>query len=604
MKGVDLNYWQEETPPLDEYEFVIVRFGGGYLMDNRAHQHGAAAVAAGKPLGCYWDIMHQDAEEPSVIYDPVRQARNFLNVAVDLPDSEMLTGVPRFWVDVEQLGVTAAILWLFLSTWEAVRPGARIGIYCSQNSWYATVGRNHPEFARFPLWLCDYQGPLNYPDIWLLPGAAPAVLHQTRGNPLDLDETMTIIYTPNHPPLGLHHAAGGTEIARTLELIPAVSKAIDTDLGALSTAHAGTLTIGRLNDMGKLSGQGFDVNRYMDQGAGAEPMADVYFQFLLPSVKANPWIACWEGPIMQVPRSDDEREANDANAKEAYDADRRNFMLWYGEFAYQLARRLGTVDKLAGVGSWASGTPRPEHNLLRYWGRALEATAEFSAVQCYQDYAMDPTLPRAHYFNAEFEKLGYHNVLQVATELGVNEWGGGWRPLFANWDVCYGMVVKPWMDAAALAQFPLYGCFYSDGGTQQWAGHDVSNTTFVPRLAEWRAPVKEDDVTTQAQIDAIKAARAGVQTKLNEMDALINALTPDVAPARHTLRNLTNQQVINLFYGVFSSYSQLADAGGVQFLHDHKAEMYAGPAVEDMASLTAGQKALVLTALAALAPAG
>jgi len=85
-------------------------------------------------------------------------------------------------------------------------------------------------------------------------------------------------------------------------------------------------------------------------------------------------------------------------------------------------------------------------------------------------------------------------------------------------------------------------------------------------------------------------------TKLDEAKAI---LAPLAAP-KHTLVNLTNQQVINLFskaYGAGAYYALLTIATDEAYLLAHRTELYRGLPIEDMPGLTAAQKAALVAAL-------
>src|SRR3990172_6288702 len=92
------------------------------------------------------------------------------------------------------------------------------------------------------------------------------------------------------------------------------------DLGLSSVAPLTTLTVGRIDDLGMIDGQGFDVNRYYDQGVDPIAMAAYYYNVIwVEKVRSNPGLRVIEGPNEQV-------------------IDRAEAMTWYGEFRYAFAR--------------------------------------------------------------------------------------------------------------------------------------------------------------------------------------------------------------------------------------------------------------------------
>lgn len=147
-------------------------------------------------VGFYWALLRGT--------DGVRSARLFSGI-VPQNDTFMLGGIPRYYVDVEGVGLTATQLTLFLAEWERLRPNAVMGIYTSRYFWQemggtGLIGTGHAEFARHPLWVADYRsGPPALPDIW-----KSAVMHQFRykagylpGYTKDLDISEVMMNTPS-----------------------------------------------------------------------------------------------------------------------------------------------------------------------------------------------------------------------------------------------------------------------------------------------------------------------------------------------------------------------------------------------------------------------
>lgn len=565
--GIDASEYQAVEPPWALAAFGIIRASIGYIADGRFEQHYKALTWEGKPFGFYHALLKHNLNDPSdthppVTYDPVRQADALLQIigGEDLalihvadPVSGVIAWLPRVWVDVEAPDVDAGLLAAFLAEFRLRRPHIPIGIYTSRYFWQewggdGLIGTGHAEFADCPLWVADYRaGAPALPAIW-----PRALIHQFRYKagyfpyPKDLDINILLpqpeipVITPNHIKLGPHHMQGGNTTGDWLKLVPTMAKFVG-DLGASVQALPGTLTIGRVVDDGLLDGQGFDVNRYTDAGADPVERAVAYIRLLRPSIDSNPHIQVWEGPNEQILRSDDEKEAADPAVHARFEADRQRFMEWYADFCYAFAAGLHALGKRAGIGSWASGQPRPEHNLWRFWTRALQATVDFGAIECRHDYAgIDVTgLLRCVYDNAEFEKLGFRGVPQVITELGADVNGTGWRQLFhGDVSLLYRQLIQPWLDQAGHLPWLLGANFYTDGG-RGWENYDVSGTQIVSYLAGYQAPPPEDTMpiskAQQAQyladLDAAKASLADAQMKVVDTRSRIAALVPDDAPA-------------------------------------------------------------------------
>lgn len=555
--GIDASEYQDIEPPWALCHFAIIRATIGYLEDARFEQHRTGLLTAGKPFAFYHALLKHNPENdsdthPPVQFDPLRQVDALLQIigGEDLalihvadPVSGVIAWIPRVWVDVEAPDVDAALLAAFLAEFRRRRPGIPIGIYTSRYFWqdwggHGLIGAGHAEFADCPLWVADYRaGAPALPAIW-----PRALIHQFRykagyfqNYPKDLDINVLLpqpeapVLTPNHIKLGPHHMQGGNTTGDWLQLVPTVAKFVG-DLGASVQALPGTLNFGRVVDDGLLDGQGFDVNRYIRQGADPVERAAAYIRLLRPYIDSNPHIAAWEGPNEQILESDDQAEAADPAVHTRYEANRQRFMEWYGDFCYAFAAGLHALGKRAGIGSWASGQPRPEHNLWQYWTRALQATVDFGAIECRHDYAgIDVTgLLRCTYDNSEFERLGFHGVPQVITELGADVGGTGWRQLFGD-DIgaCYRQLIRPWLDQVAHLPWLLGACWFTDGG-RGWENYDVANTLIVSCLAGYPAPPLEETMPISKQQKAQYLADLdAAASKVATTRAAIAALTPD-----------------------------------------------------------------------------
>lgn len=576
LLGVDVSRYQLEPLPWPAWRaaglaVVVIQVSHGLDPEPQAREHLAAAVAAGIPtIGAYHFLTPGDGGA---------QAAAFL---LSLRPQHRFAAL-----DVEQAGVTAGDVLAWLAVFKDALPLVLYGNY----SLLVGILNERPELKRYPIWWSQYPG-------FTPPADLRVVGHQYAGNDgrlapyegaIDLtlwkDTFGTDIgaaFSPDPPavhlPLGPHHAAGGMETGKWLALEPQVAKFIDSDLGASVEAHPVTLTVGRANDLGKLAGQGFDANRYVAQGVTPDAALALYKPFLLPFIQSNPKVLCWEGPNEQV--------LIDGAAVE-----------WYGEFSYLFAAWLHTLGKRAAVGSWASGFSLPPNPVLWLsWQRGLQASRDFGALQAYHSYSDDPTLPQTMSNQAGWANVNYPDCTHLISELGVNEHGGGWKTLYGSMDVYWDKTLKPFLDAIYRLPFRVLACLYTDGGTSQWAGLDVSGTNIVAKLAAYAPP---EDVA----MPITTAQKSALLNQANTLLAGINALVVDDAPpvtAKHTLAGWTNQQVINLFYGAFKGYTELGQAVTMPnpLTTAWRGQPYAGPAIEDM-SLTSAQKQQLIAALPA-----
>lgn len=332
--------------------------------------------------------------------------------------------------------------------------------------------------------------------------------------------------------LGPHHMLDGPESGRWLALTPAVAKFVG-DLGAGIEARPGTLTIGRVVDDGWLGGQSFDMNRYVANGDDSARLAGLYVDWLADKIRLNPWIQVWEGPNEQVFIHDSEREAASSVFKAAADVARKITMRWYAEFCYQFAARLDRLGKRAGLGSWSTGNPLRELDLLRHYGRALQACTEFGAYACRHDYGgvePDGTL-RIDHDQAEFARLGFPNVQQIITECGMDavQWipgAGAWKVFYNKdfgryWNEC----LKPFLDAISRRPYCKGACLFTDGGgggAGGWGDFDVAGTNIVERLAAYAPPAEGDtDMADEAKQAQARALLGDAKGKIEQALALL-----------------------------------------------------------------------------------
>lgn len=137
------------------------------------------------------------------------------------------------------------------------------------------------------------------------------------------------------------------------------------------------------------------------------------------------------------------------------------------------------------------------------------------------------------------------------------------------------------------------GAWFSVGGN--WWDYLLETTELIPLAAAahaspWPGP------RTPPMPDAQKA----ITDALAQLEQVKQTLQGGLAP-KHTLTHLTNQQVFNLFQKAFGGtyWSLVTAATDEAYMAAHRAELYKGPAVEDMPGLTDAQKAAMSAALSA-----
>ncbi len=606
----------------------VLRLSVGYLADTNYEIFRRRLRARGRRNLDYHALLEEQDDGDQNIYkfDPARQARVFTSLMH--PD---WTG-PAV-VDVEARGTTEPFLRAFCDEYDRTEIGKvrPLWIYTSVGMWHTLIVGNYGRYAGYGLWLAAWgrmlphtstppDQVLVYPDPWTqadmlqyagdngemppYPGAVDLSVY--RGPIEQLFGQALPVVAHSRPKLCPHHLLGGPETGRWLALTPAAAKAVG-DLGALQAAKPGTLTVGRMVDDGQLGGQSFDMNRQSGSQT-PEQAADEYINFLSPYIRTNPWIAVWEGPNEQVFESDDAREATDPAFKVQMDARRESVMRWYADFCYAFAQRLHELGKRAGIGSWSTGNPRLEHNLLRFYGKALQATVNFNAVECRHDYGGVAGL-RVQYDNAQFEALGYVGVPQFISECGMDSvsWlpgSGAWRNYYnGDFDRYWNECLKPVLDVISLLGYCIGAAVYADGGSSR--GYDIAGTDIVARVAAYTPPIGETIMPiTKAQQQQYLADLDAANARITTTRSAIAALTPDDVAGKH-LPGVLNQDVVNLFdraAGV--AYIDWLKRAGLTSLYDPAADRkqpYSGPAIEDLPGLTDTEKAALIAALPAAA---
>lgn len=119
-------------------------------------------------------------------------------------------------------------------------------------------------------------------------------------------------------------------------------------------------------------------------------------------------------------------------------------------------------------------------------------------------------------------------------------------------------------------------------------------------IADWTPPLELPRGVRWARFHQ-KSSTHTIPGLLGPWDLVEYRGNPPPPTPRHEMRDKTNQQVLNLFWATFGSFSQLGRAipGWATALAGSpaiRAQLYTGPAVEDF-DLTAGEKAQLIAAL-------
>jgi hypothetical protein len=239
-------------------------------------------------------------------------------------------------------------------------------------------------------------------------------------------------------------------------------------------------------------------------------------------------------------------------------------MSWYARFLRQFARQMALRSKRAGLGAWAVGHPLRELNLWPYYTDALLACREHRAVLTRHEYGpLDGYhCLRYRWDNYEFMKLGYPNLPVIISECGTDNAGGyrPWRPQFDG-DIrrSWSELLLPYTLAMQADPYCLGGTVFTVGGAGGWNDFEVSGTGLVDLLIDHaKQPHPEEQIVIHTFIidqvpDNIREAYV---RHLNDLTVHVNAgqmpyaYGPGVVPV-YTLRNQTNQDVINLFDRAF-----------------------------------------------------
>lgn len=178
MKGIDISQWQGDidlTPYKDG--FVIIRGGFWTSVDPWAERNIAKCEALGIPWGLYWysyalsEAQAQQEAEACLKFLGGRKPR--LGVWFDMEDADNYKEKNGFPSDA----VITAMCRTFCAA--MAEAGHKTGVYASL-SWFDT----HIGETGFDKWIAAWgaNDGVNYPDL-----NGQCVMHQYRGDPLDLD---------------------------------------------------------------------------------------------------------------------------------------------------------------------------------------------------------------------------------------------------------------------------------------------------------------------------------------------------------------------------------------------------------------------------------
>lgn len=198
LRGVDLSYWQSETPPLDELDFVMVRATYNVSADTRYAMHAANVRAAGRILGAY----HFGTGRTL----PELQAGAFL---ATIGPSVRLVALD---LESDPIPMTAeeAAAWI-----RAVQSsGRKVGLYHSASG-FPALGQDWDWIAAW-----DVPAPPAGADMW-----------QSRGAPLDLDtflgDAAALAALGGAPPMRVFTITGPSGTATVLADAPHWAPTLD-----------------------------------------------------------------------------------------------------------------------------------------------------------------------------------------------------------------------------------------------------------------------------------------------------------------------------------------------------------------------------------------
>jgi len=315
--------------------------------------------------------------------------------------------------------------------------------------------------------------------------------------------------------LGPHYLPGGEDATIAwLRLKPAVVKFCYGGYEMSTLADPFTLTLGRpderfLGSPGVPFGEGFpDV-------LARQFVREVY----APLAAAFPAIQVWEGP-------------NEINP------DTPRQMQWYGEFLYEFARQIHMLNRRAGIGAWAPGTPELE--MWQGYTAALQACREFGAVLTRHSYgALDEWLGYRHRKDNEvFTKLGYPDLPVIISECGADRLGscpGRWRQIYTSEAEYWERYLKPFTAELDRDDYVLGATVFTvgTGFSQAWRDFDVGMelvaclpTVQEEQVSETVVTNPEPNVTIVTTAVAPESQIAAVQAKIRDMH---RALARDLA---------------------------------------------------------------------------
>lgn len=167
ITGIDVSGHQSETYSLTGAEFVFVKAtqSTNYINPSHAAQV-QRARAGGRVVGHYHFLVKGNIPAQAAYF-----VQHAAPAAGDLLACDWETN------PADGATPTSAEKDTFIRAVKALKPAARVLLYCSQSVW---TGRDTTSYAGDGLWVAQYNGKPGQPDI-----TAPWVIHQYTSTPLD-----------------------------------------------------------------------------------------------------------------------------------------------------------------------------------------------------------------------------------------------------------------------------------------------------------------------------------------------------------------------------------------------------------------------------------
>jgi hypothetical protein len=312
--------------------------------------------------------------------------------------------------------------------------------------------------------------------------------------------------------LGFHFMPGDRQEAHEwYALSPASVKFASIDLdwardaenrALVNAAPSGCLVVGKMAEA-PFNFEVGDVNQ----------LAREYLQHFLPMLDILPRVDIWEG-LNEV----------------GITPEQPDFMKRYADFCIEFARLMLLNGRKAGIGAWATGTPR-SLDQWQYWIKALQTCENYGAQFTRHNYGpLDEYLGLRHRADRKkWNDLNLGFIPMLITEFGADLCGvpgwGAWKSMGWTIEQYYDQLIKPFILAINQDQYVTGAHIFTLNGSGGWNEYDIAHSGLLQLLQRDIAQLESKQVehptyvtifTSPDEVSNVGAAFLGLGTWLTE----------------------------------------------------------------------------------------